>query len=172
MGPEETRANLRLVHMDQLHEGSPFTCEIVYWVSPNSATSETVRAWREREQVHNYYSKVSYSADMIYYSVNCLSSVTWVGENLVRNGAIWWNGIPVSCPIFSLWTSVCISTVVIRSIVDHFLYFVNVYPRLLCVLHENMPLKFAEKNSLSARRYLCIYMWFAMSLPFSPQEAF
>lgn len=135
MGPEETRANLRLVHMDQLHEGSPFTCEIVYWVSPNSATSETVRAWREREQVHNYYSKVSYSADMIYYSVNCLSSVTWVGENLVRNGAIWWNGIPVSCPIFSLWTSVCISTVVIRSIVDHFLYFVNVYPRLLCVLH-------------------------------------
>lgn len=89
----------------------------------------------EREQVHNYYSKVSYSADMIYYSVNCLSSVTWVGENLVRNGAIWWNGIPVSCPIFSLWTSVCISTVVIRSIVDHFLYFVNVYPRLLCVMH-------------------------------------
>lgn len=118
-----------------LHEGSPFTCEIVYWVSPNSATSETVRAWREREQVHNYYSKVSYSADMIYYSVNCLSSVTWVGENLVRNGAIWWNGIPVSCPIFSLWTSVCISTVVIRSIVDNFLYFVNVYPRLLCVMH-------------------------------------
>lgn len=89
----------------------------------------------EREQVHNYYSKVSYSADMIYYSVNCLSPVTWVGENLVRNGAIWWNGIPVSCPIFSLWTSVCISTVVIRSIVDHFLYFVNVYPRLLCVMH-------------------------------------
>lgn len=135
MGPEETRANLRLVHMDQLQGGSPFTCEIVYWVSPTSATSETVRAWREREQVHNYYSKVSYSADMIYYSVNCLSSVTWVGENLVRNGAIWWNGIPVSCPIFSLWTSVCISTVLIRSIVDHFLYFVNVYPRLLCVMH-------------------------------------
>lgn len=93
------------------------------------------RVEREREQVHNYYSKVSYSADMIYYSVNCLSPVTWVGENLVRNGAIWWNGIPVSCPIFSLWTSVCISTVVIRSIVDNFLYFVNVYPRLLCVMH-------------------------------------
>lgn len=93
------------------------------------------RARVEREQVHNYYSKVSYSTDMIYYSVNCLSSVTWVGENLVRNGAIWRNGIPVSCPIFSLWTSVCISTVVIRSIVDHFLYFVNVYPRLLCVMH-------------------------------------
>lgn len=30
----------------------------------------------EKEQVHNYYSKVSYSADMIYYSVNCLSPVT------------------------------------------------------------------------------------------------
>lgn len=105
--------------------GNTYLCDI--W--------NRARVEREREQVHNYYSKVSYSADMIYYSVNCLSSVTWVGENLVRNGAIWWNGIPVSCPIFSLWTSVCISTVVIRSIVDHFLYFVNVYPRLLCVMH-------------------------------------
>lgn len=171
MGPEETRANLRLVHMDQLHEGSPFTCEIVYWVSPNSATSETVRAWREREQVHNYYSKVSYSTDMVYYSVNCLSSVTWVGENLVRNGAIWWNGIPVSCPIFSLWTSVCISTVVIRSIVDHF-YILWMFTHVFCVFCIKKFLKNSPKNSLSARWYLCIYMWFAMSLPFSPQEAF
>lgn len=115
----------------------PFTCEIVYWVSSPSATSETGRAWRGSRCIiiiQRFY----YSADMIYYSVNCLCAVTWVDETPVRNGAIWWNGIFLSCPISSLWASVCINMVAIHSLVDLFFFFVfldfvHVYPRLLCV---------------------------------------
>lgn len=121
-GPEETRVNLHLVHGPVTRGSPPFTCEIVYWVSPPSATSETGRAWRGSRCIiiiQRFY----YSADMIYYSVNCLCAVTWVDETPVRNGAIWWNGISLSCPISSLWASVCINMVAIHSLVDLFFFF-------------------------------------------------